>query len=129
MEVEIERKKMNRGDVANVRIFKAKKPGAVKAMASVTFANGMTLKGFKVISGSKGLFVGLPNVYNQKEEKWDTICFFTEKEDRDVLTEIVMESYKKEFSDSQNKQDQSKKAKDDNEGFSVPNEDMGGGIW
>lgn len=89
---------MNRQDVESIRMNKTKKPGSkIKAFANVTFSNGLTVKGFRVIDGSKGLFVGMPNDPNQTEKKWADIAFFVDKDDRTEFNNILIEEYEKEF--------------------------------
>ena len=93
---------MNRNDVESVKCFQTKNPESkVKAMVTVNFANGLSIKGFKVVNGQKGLFMGLPSVKNDRAERgWEDLCFCRNKEDWKELNDIVIEAYKAEFGES-----------------------------
>lgn len=71
--------------------------GKIRAYATITFTNGMKVEGFKVIQGSKGLFVGSPSVQKKNKETgdmdWRDVVFFPEEEDRKAFSEAVLEHY------------------------------------
>ena len=46
----------------NIQVRKINKPGLkIKAVASIIIDDIMSIDGFKIIEGSKGLFVSVPN--------------------------------------------------------------------
>ena len=57
------------------------KGGKIKAFFNVK-VNGFTIKGFKLIEGINGMFVGVPSI--KKEEKYENIVDV----DKDTLEEL-----------------------------------------
>ena len=68
--------------------------GKVRAFFDLKTEEGFTLKGFKLIDGISGLFVGFPSQKDQDGEYRDTI--WAEKELKDRLTEVAMRHYEQD---------------------------------
>jgi len=56
-------------------------------------AEGITIKGFKLIEGNDGMFVGFPSV--KKGDKYEDLAFCN-KEVRAEITELALEMYRGE---------------------------------
>ena len=41
-----------------------------KAFFSIVTSEGITIKGFKLVNGVKGLFMSMPATYSKKDDKW-----------------------------------------------------------
>ena len=84
---------------SKVRVTPFSKEGSkIKAMASVLVADAVWLHKLRVIDGSHGLFVDVPSLKIEKtgqETKYDDIYHPSSKEARDLLTQIVLDEYKK----------------------------------
>ena len=68
--------------------------GKVRAFFDLQTEEGFTLKGFKLIDGISGLFVGFPSQKDQDGEYRDTI--WAEKELKDRVTEVAMRHYEQD---------------------------------
>ena len=69
--------------------------GKVRAFFDLKTEEGFTLKGFKLIDGISGLFVGFPSQKDQDGEYRDTI--WAEKELKDKVTEVAMRHYEQDI--------------------------------
>ena len=56
--------------------------------------DGFIIKGFKIVEGINGLFVGMPSVQNKEGEYYDSVL--ADKELRDELEKIAMRAYGQE---------------------------------
>ena len=65
--------------------------GKIKAFFDIETEDGFTIKGFKLVEGTNGLFVGFPSQKNSDDEYYDTVWA-----ERDVK-EQVSEHAKKEY--------------------------------
>lgn len=65
----------------------------LKAFFDVETSDGITIKGFKVADGKKGLFVGVPSDQdkNDKSKYWDKVLM--SKELKQELTDLALEEY------------------------------------
>ena len=76
--------------------------GKVRAFFDIMTDEGFTIKGFKIIEGINGLFVSMPSqkgTNQQGEDEWfDTI--WVEKELRDKLNQLAVESYGSQFKET-----------------------------
>ena len=72
--------RMNKGDWGKLRAF-----------FDVRTDEGFVIKGFKLVEGINGLFVGMPSQKGKDDEYFDTI--FAERDLRDDLTEVALEAY------------------------------------
>ena len=68
--------------------------GKGRAFFDLQTEEGFTLKGFKLIDGISGLFVGFPSQKDQDGEYRDTI--WAEKELKDKVTEVAMRHYEQD---------------------------------
>lgn len=64
--------------------------GKIRAFFDVTTSEGFTIKGFKLVEGINGLFVGFPSEKKDSEYK-DTV--WAERDVKDSLTEIAVNVY------------------------------------
>ena len=68
--------------------------GKVRAFFDLQTEDGFTLKGFKLVEGINGMFVGFPS---QKDEKSEEVKYrdtvFADRELRDELQQIAIRAY------------------------------------
>lgn len=96
--------------VTEVEFFHLKKKGKVKAFATVTFNNVLTIKNFKIVEGDEGLFVGKPSAKGS-DDKWYDNVFVKSKEAWKAISDAIIAEY--ESSDGENTP--RKKRRDDDE--------------
>ena len=65
--------------------------GKVRAFFDLRTEEGVTLKGFKLVEGINGLFVGFPSQKGNDGEFYDTI--WAEKDLKDSVTEMAVKAY------------------------------------
>ena len=65
--------------------------GKIKAFFDLQTEDGFTIKGFKLVEGANGLFVGFPSQKNSDEEYHDTV--WADKEVKDQVTELAKKEY------------------------------------
>ena len=65
--------------------------GKVRAFFDVQTEEGFTMKGFKLVEGINGLFVGFPSQKGNDEEYRDTI--WADKDLKDELTKLAIQEY------------------------------------
>ena len=65
--------------------------GKVRAFFDLETEEGFTIKGFKVVQGSDGLFVGFPSQKDKEGEYNDTI--FADKTLKQKLNQLALEYY------------------------------------
>ena len=68
--------------------------GKIKAFFDVRTSEGFVMKGFKIIEGINGPFVGMPSQKGKDEEYNDTI--YAERELKEELSQMAMEFYGQE---------------------------------
>lgn len=73
------------------RIHKIDGDSKLKAFADVLLS-GVLVKGLRVVSGSNGLFVGMPR-HQGKDGKWYDTVYPTTKEIKQELTDLVLTAY------------------------------------
>jgi len=78
--------------ITEVTIRKTTEEGKLKAYANVTFDNCFVISGLKIMNGSKGLFVSMPNRKMPNGEYKD-ICFPITAEFRLEVINSVMDKY------------------------------------
>ena len=66
--------------------------GKVKAFFDVTTAEGFTIKGFKLVEGVNGMFVGCPSEKDSSGTYKDKV--WMEKEVKDELRDMAKDAYK-----------------------------------
>ena len=74
--------------------------GKVRAFFDVMTDEGFTIKGFKIIEGINGLFVGVPSQKGKDDEYFDTI--FIAPELREELNHLALQTYGMEESPADN---------------------------
>ena len=65
--------------------------GKVKAFFDVTTVEGFTIKGFKLVEGINGIFVGCPSEKDQAGEYKDKV--WMDKEIKDELRDMAKDAY------------------------------------
>ena len=65
--------------------------GKAKAFCDIALS-GFVIKGFSVVDGKKGLFVGMPRQQG-KDGKWYEVVSPLDEETRTSLSELVLEAY------------------------------------
>ena len=65
--------------------------GKIKAFFDLTTEDGFTIKGFKLVEGTNGLFVGFPSQKGNDDEYHDTV--WVEKEVREQVIELAKSEY------------------------------------
>ena len=71
--------------------------GKVRAFFDVQTDEGFTMKGFKLVEGINGLFVGFPSQKGNDDEYRDTI--WADKELKDELAQIAIQAYGQDIMD------------------------------
>ncbi len=79
-------------EITEVRIYKSKGEGNVKAYASVSLDNEFVVKGLKVIEGEKGLWVSMPSK-KAKDGSYQDVFHPMSKEARDKIVDAVLKAY------------------------------------
>jgi len=82
-------------EITEVRIYKAKGDGAVKAYASVSLDNEFVVKGLKVLEGENGLWVSMPS-RKLRDGSFQDIFHPASKEAREKIVNAVLEEYKRQ---------------------------------
>jgi len=68
--------------------------GKLRAFFDLKTSDGFVIKGFKIVEGINGLFVGMPSVQNKEGEYYDSV--FADKELRDELEKLAIREYGQE---------------------------------
>ena len=68
----------------------------IKAFFYLETQEGFTLKGFKLVEGINGLFVGYPSQKNKDDEYKDTI--FADKTLKEKVNQLALEHYQNDSS-------------------------------
>tara|TARA_R100001594_G_scaffold148621_2_gene204252 strand:- start:837 stop:1124 length:288 start_codon:yes stop_codon:yes gene_type:complete len=79
--------------------------GKVRAFFDLQTEDGFTLKGFKLVEGSSGLFVGFPSQKNKDGEYKDTI--YADKILKQKINKLALDYYNKGESTNQSGSSQS----------------------
>ena len=72
--------------------------GKLRAFFDLRTSDGVVIKGFKIVEGINGLFVGMPSVQNKEGEYYDSV--FADKDLRDELEKLAIREYGQESVDS-----------------------------
>jgi len=73
------------------RIYRVDGDSKLKAFVDISLG-GLVIKGLRIVSGSKGLFLGMPR-QKAKDGKWYSTVYPVNKEIQQELTELVMQAY------------------------------------
>tara|TARA_B100001250_G_C19592736_1_gene697079 strand:+ start:187 stop:540 length:354 start_codon:yes stop_codon:yes gene_type:complete len=68
--------------------------GKIKAFFDLETEEGFTVKGFKLVQGINGLFVGFPSQKGTDDEYYDTV--WADKELRESLSQLAIDYYGQE---------------------------------
>lgn len=101
--------KQNNNLNLDVRVNTIENGGNVKAYASVNIGGAYAIKNLRIIEGSKGIFVAMPSVKNQKGE-YDDIFFPITKESRTALNDSVIAAYEQKLEMADNHTQEQKDA-------------------
>ena len=72
--------------------------GKVRAFFDLQTEEGFTIKGFKLVEGINGLFVGFPSQKGNDDEYYDTV-WVDSKQLRDELNQLAIDCYQNETSE------------------------------
>ena len=72
--------------------------GKLRAFFDLKTSDGFVIKGFKIVEGINGLFVGMPSVQNKEGEYYDSV--FADKDLRDELEKLAIREYGQESMES-----------------------------
>jgi len=73
------------------RIYRIDGDTKLKAFVDITIGD-FIIKGFRILQGTKGLFVGMPQE-KSKDGKWYNTFYPRTKETRQNLTELLLAAY------------------------------------
>lgn len=81
-------------EIIEVKIFKAKKRGAVLAYANVILDNKFIIRGITLLGTEKGRFVSMPSrKLRDGERNYRDICHPLNNEVRQSLTNAIFDAY------------------------------------
>ncbi len=83
-------------EITEVRIYKTKGNGAVKAYASVSLDNEFVVKGLKVVESEKGIRVLMPS-RKTKDGSYQDIFHPMSKEAREKIVDAVLKAYREQI--------------------------------
>ena len=96
--------------------------GKVRAFFDVQTEEGFSMKGFKLVEGINGLFVGFPSQKSNDDEYYDTI--WADKELKDELTKLAIQEYGQDIMNAEPSIDSNiNQANDDTNSPPLPTED------
>ena len=72
--------------------------GKVRAFFDLQTQDGFTIKGFKLVEGINGLFVGFPSQKGNDDEYRDTV--WADRELKDELSQLAIKEYGQEIMDT-----------------------------
>ena len=76
--------------------------GKIKAFFDIRTSEGFVIKGFKIIEGINGLFVGMPSQKGNDDEYFDTT--YAERELKDELSQMAIEYFGQDIMPTNNNQ-------------------------
>ncbi len=74
------------------KLTKLESESKLKAFCDLLFGDLFLVKGFRVVQGEKGLFVGMPQQIS-KQGKWFNIFMPATKEINEYLKEVILQAY------------------------------------
>lgn len=86
----------------DVRIYPVKTDGALKANASVNINGFFAVTNVRILEGSKGTFVSLPQ-YKGRNGEYKDICFPCTKEAKTAFDKAVLSAYEQTMAQNQSK--------------------------
>jgi stage V sporulation protein G len=82
-------------EVSVERLYKMDGDGPLRAFADIAICKSFIVKGLRIVSGKKGLFVGMPQQLG-KDGKWHNRVFLTDDSLKDRLSELVISAFEQE---------------------------------
>ncbi len=82
-------------EVLNVkvdRITRLENDSKVKAFCDLLFGDLFLVRGFRIVEGEKGIFIGMPQ-QQSKQGKWFNVFTPATKEIGEYLKEVILEVY------------------------------------
>lgn len=77
------------------RMTKLESESKVKAFCDLLFGDLFLVRGFRIVEGEKGLFVGMPQ-QRSVQGKWFNIFMPSTKEIAEYIKEVVLQAYQTE---------------------------------
>lgn len=84
----------------DVRIYPNRSEGTLKANATVNLNGAFALTNIRIMEGSKGLFVSMPQ-YRGRNGEYKDICFPCTKESRAAFDKAVLGAYEQTLAQNQ----------------------------
>ena len=103
----------------DVRIYPVKTDGALKANASVNINGFFAVTNVRILDGSKGTFVSLPQ-YKGRNGEYKDICFPCTKESRIEFDKAVLGKYQHQLSQLQSQRQEAAPFPEQAQGMSAP---------
>lgn len=75
------------------RLVRLDNGGKLKAFCDLLFGDLFLVKGFRVVEGEKGIFVGMPQ-QQSKQGKWFNVFMPATDEIKEYLKEVILDAYK-----------------------------------
>jgi stage V sporulation protein G len=82
-------------EITEVRIYKPKTEGAVKAYATVSLDNEFIVKGLKILEGENGLWVSMPS-RKAKDGTFQDIFHPASREAREKIVNAILNAYREQ---------------------------------
>jgi len=79
--------------IVRMNHLKSNSGGKTAAFFDIQTGDGITIKGFKIVSGSNGLFVSSPNEKGKDGKYYETVIL--PKDMKDSLEKLALEEYDK----------------------------------
>jgi DNA-binding cell septation regulator SpoVG len=99
---------MTRTDISDVSMV----TGAwnkIRAFVTVTFSNGLSVNGIKIIDAGKGIFIGMPSVARKNKEtgelEYKNCCYFPNEDDAKEFSRVIIQEYEKRTSSTSYKKE------------------------
>ena len=82
-------------EMLNIKVHEMRKfdnDGPLKAFCDLSFGDLFVVRGFKVVEGEKGKFIGMPRTQG-KNERWYPVFTPSNNDVKQLIADIVMEAY------------------------------------
>lgn len=76
------------------RIHRLDSASSLKAFVDISINDILLIKGFRILEGSRGLFVSMPKDQGKDKKWYDTVKFLS-RESRADVSQKIMEEYEK----------------------------------
>ena len=68
--------------------------GNLKCLASINLDDKFVVTGIRLLKGKKGLFIAMPQRYDESKNEWYDITYPITSETRKTLTSLIVAEYK-----------------------------------